>query len=280
MVNRYVKSKFVIDCFHTAFRFKYDKDFVFKGERHDFWEMTLLKSGMLTFTQDERVYHLNAGEMILHAPMVFHREMSKDGTSPEGYTLSFHTVGDLPDNLSKGVFKISEDDSEYFSSLMDSLIEYVNLGTGDDFEAQLLRDRLSSFIIKISKGKTSSPILRSQSEIDYNRLVSVMRERVSENLTLNDFAMLTGISVSYMKLLFGKFAGISPKNYFSSLRASESARLLDTGMHISEVSDALSFSSQNYFSIFFKKHYGLSPRDYLSSQHSYTDKASPVRQPE
>lgn len=268
MVNRYVKTKFIIDCFHTAFRFKYDKDFIFKGERHDFWEMTLLRSGMLTFIQDERVYHLNAGEIILHAPMVFHREMSRDGTSPEGFTLSFHTEGELPENLSCGVFKLDEDEIEEFSLLIDPLIEYVNLGTGDDFEAQLLRDKLSSFLIKISKGKTSAPILRSQSEIDYNRLVSVMREHVSENLTLNDFSRLTGISVSYMKLLFGKFAGISPKSYFSSLRASESARLLDTGMHIFEVSEKLDFSSQNYFSIFFKKHYGISPREYAAAQRS------------
>ena len=89
-----------------------------------------------------------------------------------------------------------------------------------------------------------------------------MQESVSSNLTLEELAAKNNVSISYLKLLFKKYAGVSPKGYYTRLRLHHAAELLEKGIPISEISDRMSFSSPNYFSEFFKRNTGLSPSEF------------------
>ena len=90
-----------------------------------------------------------------------------------------------------------------------------------------------------------------------------MAKNSFENLTLDDIATQTNISVSYMKFLFHTYAGIGPKKYFNQLRIQRATELLQNGHSVTDVSTIMNFSSPNYFSVFFKKHTGVPP----SQQH-------------
>ena len=69
---------FTVDGFYTAFRLDRDGSFVFTGESHDFWEIVFITAGAAEITEDENVYLLGENQMILHAPMEFHRIKSAD----------------------------------------------------------------------------------------------------------------------------------------------------------------------------------------------------------
>lgn len=267
MVNREVNQKFRIDCFHTAFHFNYAKDFIFRGERHDFAEVTLITSGKMSVTQDENVYMLEPGAIIIHAPMEFHRLHSADGTTPSGYTIAFHTDGDLPEALLDGTFTLSPEAISEYEGIMQRLIPFVNDGTGSEFEGQYLADALSAFLIKLCDVSRTNTVA-SASAKEYNRVVSDMASCVYEGYDLDMFAKRASISLSYLKLLFKKYAGVSPKSYYADLRAKEAARLLREGMRASEIASRMNFASAAYFTFFFKKHYGITPQKYKSSANS------------
>ena len=261
MVDRYVEQKFVIDCFHTAFRFSYGEDFVFRGERHDFWEATLVTSGVIIMTQDENVYEMGAGNMILHAPGEFHRLQSGGDTRPTGYTVAFHTQGELPRELSECFFKLDRDEIAEYEAIMERLIPYVNEGR-DGFCGQYAASLLSCFLIKLSDNASASVKVSGASAEEYNKVVSDMQNCIYEGYDLCEFAKRSSISLSYLKLLFTKYAGVSPKSYYSTLRANEAARLLRLGNSVFDTAEQMHFSSPNYFSVFFKRHFGISPKKY------------------
>ena len=272
MVDRYINKKFEIDCFHTAFRFSYPSDFIFKGERHDFWEATVVTDGMVTVTEDDNVYTMEAGDIIFHAPLVFHRLQSADGTEPQGYTLSFHTVGELPGELVGGLFRLDSREIGELEEIMSVLIPFVNSGEGGEFTAQLVRDMLSVYIIQLSLKKARTASVDSESAREYRKIVRLMEDNLNSNLTLEDFARRESISVSYLKLLFSMYAGVSPKSYYDSLRAAEAVKLLLSGISVNRVAEAMNFSSPNYFSVFFKRHHGMPPYRYIKACNK-TDKA-------
>ena len=261
MVDRYVKRSFGVDCFHTAFEFCYDKDFVFRGERHDFAEITMITSGKATVTQEENVYTMDAGSIVFHPPMKFHRIQSADGTSPTGYTLSFHTTGNFPEELNEGFFSVSKDISASLERLMQRLIPFVDGAVCGEFEGQYLADTLCALLIDIcTTGKRPNDLTTSAKE--YNRVACDMAECVNCGYDLSEFAKRNNISISYIKLLFSKYAGVSPKSYYSELRANEAAKLLRAGYSASEITARMNFSSASYFSLFFKKHFGTTAQQF------------------
>ena len=111
-----------------------------------------------------------------------------------------------------------------------------------------------------------APTLTNASAIEYNKVVSDMARCVCEGYDLSTFAKRSSISLSYLKLLFSKYAGVSPKSYYTALRATEAARLLRTGMGVSDVAFHMSFASAAYFTLFFKKHFGITPQKYKSGE--------------
>ena len=251
---------FSIEGFFSAFQFDWDESFVFNGESHPFWEAVYVLSGEVEVTEDENVYILGEGNLIFHAPMEFHRIKSAQGSSPSGYIISFGTSGCLPEHLSEGVFHLEPSARQEYEEICERARHFMS-SPEDRLGGQQLASLLDVFLIRLNEKTATGRRSMTQSAAEYRRIVSFMSERVCENLTLTDIAKANNVSISYVKLLFSTYAGISPKSYFNQLRARRASELLCNGLSVTEVSDVMNFSSPNYFSAFYKKHTGLSPSD-------------------
>jgi AraC-like DNA-binding protein len=90
-----------------------------------------------------------------------------------------------------------------------------------------------------------------------------MREHLTENLRLDDFAREAGMSVSHFSERFRKQTGQSPMAYFIQLRMRLACRLLDlSGKPIKTVAMETGYRDPYYFSRVFKKSMGISPEKY------------------
>ena len=257
MVNR----KFSVRGFYSAFRFCWDDTFEFSGESHDFWEIVFLESGEVESTEDEKVYLLRENSLILHAPMEFHRIRSAQGSSPRGFIMTFKTEGSLPEELKNGVFRLHADERAEYGAICMNILDVMNR-RDDEFGLQQAADRLSAFLIRLSGKTVHKDLVHSGGAEAYRQVISDMTERISENLTLSDFAKRQSISVSYLKLLFRDYAGISPKTYYNQLRTKHAVKLIEQNLPLAEIAEKMNFSSQNYFTVFFRKHMGCSPSEY------------------
>lgn len=74
-----------------------------------------------------------------------------------------------------------------------------------------------------------------------------------------------GYTREYLTRTFSEEFRITPKQYFFIRRITKGFNLLLSGKSVTEVADALSYSSPFAFSKAFKQHYGLSPENYLKT---------------
>jgi AraC family transcriptional regulator of arabinose operon len=93
--------------------------------------------------------------------------------------------------------------------------------------------------------------------------IEMMQENLHANLTLNDFAKFSHLSVSHFSSLFRVRTGFSPVEYFNHLKIQHSCQSLAfTGKAIKEIADDLGFSDQYYFSRIFSRFMGIPPSEY------------------
>nr|WP_276510286.1 helix-turn-helix transcriptional regulator [Paenibacillus qinlingensis] len=78
-----------------------------------------------------------------------------------------------------------------------------------------------------------------------------------------ELAQLVGLTPEYLSKIFKQCTGISVKEYITRIRLQRAKYLLSqTSMNVSQVSDALGYSSIFLFSKQFKQHYGLPPSNF------------------
>ncbi|MFA9376507.1 MAG: response regulator [Lachnotalea sp.] len=87
---------------------------------------------------------------------------------------------------------------------------------------------------------------------------------IEEKFTLNDIALVFGISPNYLSTLFKKNSEIGFTDYVNNGKIKRAKELLkDSNFKVYEVADQLGFESAFYFSKVFKKVEGISPREFI-----------------
>ena len=84
-----LKREIVIDSIITIHYFEYMRDFVFRGESHDFWEFMYVDKGSVIVQGGEHQFTLHAGDIIFHEPNEFHAIRSVGNFSPNLVAVSF-----------------------------------------------------------------------------------------------------------------------------------------------------------------------------------------------
>lgn len=257
-----IKRRFDITRFHSAYNFKWEHGHSYAGESHDFWEAVFVVSGNPQITENSNVYVLSKNEIIFHAPLEYHNIRAEAGETVRVLIFTFSASGELPQNITAGPFSLSSDMALDFNKLFNKIFTFY-YGADDDYDGTECADMLGAFLIELDKSKIRhGSLISSHSASLYNNIINVMTEHACDNYSLEDIAAECHISVSYVKLLFKQFLGVSPKSYYASLRTNEAIRLLKSGMSAADVCEKMCFSSQGYFSAYIKKHTGFSPSSF------------------
>lgn len=254
-----LKKRFYVNKIFTCFQHERETNFYFGGEAHNFWEAVFVMDGELGITEDDRVYELSKGNIIFHKPMEFHKVWSRGSKKPVMMVISFNLIGDAPKMLENGVKSLSP-------PRINELLEIFNLGSNvinehvSDTDSQILSSKLELFLLEMSKEEeVYDKTLKSDDALRYKRIIRIMNEHIRENLSVADIAKYSGLSESNLKVVFAKFSDGGVKKRFNRMKILFSINLLKQNMSVSEISEYLSFSSQNYYSLVFKNETGLSP---------------------
>lgn len=262
-MERSVERRFSITGFVISFDRVFAENYYFEGESHDFIEIVYCDSGTFEVTRDEQVCKLNEGDLLFHAPMEFHRNHTDPGVTPRVVQLSFRHCGQIPAALHDGVFPLNPEEKETFWRIFRAADRFMTDTDSDPLLGQEAAENLSAFILTLCrKTRTPNRLSNTTGALAYQKVIRSMHTDLYQNLSLTDFAERNFLSVSYIKSLFSRYAGISPKTYYNSLRLNEAARLLSSGMSVREVAEKMNFSSPNYLTTLFKKQLGMTPMQY------------------
>ena len=268
-IERLISVKSVI----TAFNAERQKGYYFSGEMHNFWELVYVVSGRVMATADEKVLTLEAGQLLFHKPMEFHRIWSTADSVTRLAIISFEAEGEAMRYFENAVISITPAEGERFTDITASFKKVLRGSGNEKFyrpeKMRLIANRsiceLEDFLLGLIGRDSKLAKERDPEVTQYEYIVGVLSEHINENLTQEDIARLCNFSVSNLKRIFHKYSDIGIMKYFTSIKLRRAMQLLLRGRAIVEIADELGFSSTNYFHAVFKRETGLTPKEYIES---------------
>jgi AraC-like DNA-binding protein len=133
-------------------------------------------------------------------------------------------------------------DSEHFLEL--KLLELLCIIDSTDTEKRLIKSLLSRNIDK-----------------EKRNIKSLMKKYFLSNLTINDYAVLSGRSLSTFHRDFKRYYSITPKQYLLGLKLEYAYNLLKNGdKSVSEISSEVGYENTSHFIKAFKSKYNTTPK--------------------
>ena len=127
----------------------------------------------------------------------------------------------------------------------------------------MLRFLLCQIIIETARTVGSKKSLSRNTE----SIIKIIDKQYNTNLSLSKICKDMHYSLPYISAHFKKDTGISFSEYLQNRRIEEACRLLrETDMSVTEISEAVGYSSIKFFGSVFKKVTGLTPREYRKNE--------------
>ena len=271
----------------TIHYFEYAKDYLFEGEKHDFWEFLVVDKGEVEVMADTNGYKLKQGEIIFHRPKEFHNVWANGKVAPNLVVVAFEcnskaisyfekkilSIGDYEKNL---LAQIIREAKEAFSSPLDvpSLKKLEKRPDSSFGCEQLIKIYLEQMLVyMIRKGNSIKPVsklstsVKERSDEDMQKkIITFLNENVSANITFEDVCRFSSLSKTNLKVLFKEKSGVSVMEYYKKLKIEEAKKMIREGEHnFTQIADILGYASIHYFSRHFKKATDMTPSQYSSS---------------
>lgn len=264
----------ILDMF-SFFQFHYDPNYTFTGETHNFWECLYVMSGQICVSADERIYHLQSGEIIFHKPMELHKFTISSSEGADLLIFSFSAEGELTIWLKNKVFKLSDHQVAILNALLTYMDAQPAAGEAPFHSLQYLAPYqhipgylqtvityLYQLFLSLASEASLSVSSTAPDAILFQKAITYLNNNLSGSPSVDEVAHYCNISVSSLKRIFDKYAGISVHQYLLKLKIKVAIDLLESGETVTSVSERTGFSNQNYFSKAFKRETGKSPSEF------------------
>ncbi len=296
-VQTVLKKEIAIDSIVTIHYFEYTKDFVFQGERHDFWEFLYVDTGKVAVCQDDTWHTLGNGEIIFHKPNEFHAIRSLGKESPNLVVMSFSCASPAMRFFENRIGMLNKTEQRYISLLVQEAknafstplylpsVEQVLPRADAAFASQqMILLYLELFLISFYRTRhhetdpdgrthcTEFPLLETERDSRFDEICHYMEFRICDHLTVADLSKHFSVSRSMLQALFHEKTGSGIMEYFVKMKIKRAKEIIrDGNMNLTEIAYYLSYSSLPCFSKQFKKVTGMSPMAYASSVRKITD---------
>lgn len=279
----------------SAFRYTFQKNFHYNGEKHDGWEFVFVESGKMSALADDKKYIIKSGEMICHKPMEFHN-LNPYHSDATAIIFCFHCEDEKMRFFDNKILSVNQRQRLYLSDIITHAEAYFDpkdpLDIAKDgfmtkkeesaaFHLQFIQNSIELLLLSLYSSRSLDVELRVNSYTQHlkrKKLSGDIRAYLEDNLDkpvhLSELASRFSYSASTLKTVFKEETGYSIIAYYNKLRLDTAKRLLLEKNHsVSEIAYTLGFHTPSHFSSFFKKMSGLSPRGFVEETHK-TEKST------
>lgn len=291
MTPRYIptilRRELSVDYLVTVHYFEYAKDYVFKGERHDFWELLYVDKGEVEVMADDTGYRLKQGDMIFHKPNEFHSVFANGVVAPNLAVITFGSASPAMRFFENGIFKAGEPERALLARILSEARNAFVSELDDPSTPQLVRSAHAPFggeqligvlleqllIGLVRRGTHQEPSVKISSSVKQRsdqdlvkRIIAYMEDNVFGNLSFSDVCRFSAQSATNLKTIFKAVTDMGVMEYYRRLKIEQAKRMLREGDgNITQIADKLGYTSVHYFSRYFKRATGMTPSEYTLS---------------
>ncbi|WP_417830397.1 AraC family ligand binding domain-containing protein [Thalassospira sp.] len=269
-IARHWRAADGVDLFEADY-----KNFSFPKHSHDYYAFGTILNGAEKFMTRGTNYVAARGQILIMNPMQVH-----DGgpASDEGYQYQIMFIdpkvfGDMVGELSPkntglpffGNCVVTDPELHLHLQGLHRLFRPGAEGRTTDLErdSQLLYSA-ARFALRHADAppylyQPGSEDKRVQTVIDY------MAAHLDANISLDDLAVITGLSRFHLLRVFRAATGLPPHTYFNHMRLRRAKRMLFDGASIADAAAATGFADQSHLNRHFKAMWGVSPGTFIAS---------------
>ncbi len=276
-----------VDAIVTVHYLEHAKNYAFKGEAHDFWELVYVDKGSLTAVAENVSHELSQGQMLFHRPNEFHNLFANGTVAPNVVIVSFVSQSPAMAFFEKRALYATQRQRELLSQVVREAGQAFSCPLGDPslpqmtcaenapFGAQqmvqlsleaLLIDIIRSADHAAEKPRVASSVKQHADSELTNRVIRYMDEHLCENLSFSAICLFSAQSATNLKTIFKSVTGMGVMEYYRYLKIERAKQMLREGNgNITQIADRLGYTSVHYFSRHFKQATGMTPREYTLS---------------
>ena len=272
-----VETRVRIPELYSMFVRKCPSGYDFPGETHDFWECLYVLRGEVCVSGDDRVYQLSEGDIIFHKPLEMHKFYVEHGAGADLLIFSFTLDSAQRSFFAEKAFSLSEEQKGLLSSMlvyMDQRMaemdvpedvvltkRYLYPSCVNHVYLQAIVLYLERLFLSLLEQADTTELFDSAESRLFSDAVNCMKKHIHTGLSVAELAEMCNISISGLKRIFDKYAGISVHKYFLKLKLQNAVEMLMGGATVSETAVSLGFSSQAYFTKAFRRELGQNPSE-------------------
>lgn len=282
-----MKREITVDAVVTVHYLEHAKNYAFKGESHDFWELVYVDKGQLHEVAEDVTYELLQGQMIFHKPNEYHNLMANGTVAPNVVIVSFVSNSPAMAFFENKVMYATQQQRKLLSRIINEARQAFSCPLGDplvlemtcDDDAPFGSQQMVSLVLEqllIDIVRSAEPIQerprvassvkqRADNEMA-ERVIRYMEEHLCENLSFSTICVFSAQSATNLKTVFKSVTGMGVMEYYRHLKIERAKQLLREGSgNITQIADRLGYTSVHYFSRHFKQATGMTPREYTQS---------------
>ncbi len=282
-----IKIEISVNKIVTIHYFEYAKDYVFHGEKHNFWEFVYVDKGEIEVMADKTGYILKQGEMIFHQPNEFHNVWANGKIAPNLVIVSFKCKSKAMDYFKGKIIKVNDTENELLADIINEAKNAYSSPLDDTFliklekrpnslfgSEQLIRndlERLFIFLfrkgISIVKSSKISTVTKQRFDQSFvERIEEFLHLHLNDNITFTDVCRFMNLSGTKVKVLFKLYKGSGVMEFYGDMKITEATRMIrEESYNFTEISEKLNYASVHYFSRHFKRVTGMTPTEYSTS---------------
>lgn len=261
-----------------------EKNYVFPGEMHDFWEINYADKGDIVVGLGEDRIPLKQGEIVFIKPNKPHNVESGNG-EPNLFIISFLCRSPSMNFFSDKKFAVPEKYRYLLQNIMSEATDTFHI---PDFDPHLTELKLKENpnlggeqIIKNSLETLLILLLRHAQKREQTQeffvskiadstelqdeIVRILNGKIYEKFKLEDLRDELHYGTTQLCTFFRKKTGMTIYQTYLKLKIDEAKKLIRKNFSFGEIADKLCFDSISTFTFVFKKHVGMTPGEYRNS---------------
>ena len=241
------------------YRFNFDNTHTFSGHTHNTYELNIVLNGVLEVTVNQNVLKLNAGDMALWSPMMFHCDKVVSAGDTEFLAIHFSLEEALIRDFI-GFYRLDYHNMMLVKMLIDEIEQNEPIIT------ETAKAIFTTLLLRSKKNEQTPEYSQHTSALIYHNAVDLMTKNLHRNLHIADIERCCCVCETTLKNAFRLYTGKSIKKYYQDFKMQKAKEMLLSGKTAKDVSNTLGYSSLSYFSQQFKRVTGSTVREYVSVQ--------------